>query len=135
MTDCRLFRVIIPAADIEASGRFYAALLDQAGMRVSGGRHYFRCGGVVLAVYSPAGDGDRTDPHANFGQVYFGVDDLESCHARAKVLGCLHSATGDGGLPMGEIAVRPWGERSFYADDPFGNPLCFVDSATLFTGA
>jgi len=29
---------------------------------------------------------------------------------------------------------RPWGERSFYAVDPFGNPLCFVDQKTLFTG-
>ena len=36
--------------------------------------------------------------------------------------------------PMGRIARRPWGERSFYLREPFGNPLCFVDSATLFTG-
>jgi hypothetical protein len=35
---------------------------------------------------------------------------------------------------MGRIATRPWGERSFYLRDPFGNPLCFVDAATLFTG-
>lgn len=30
--------------------------------------------------------------------------------------------------------VRPWGERSFYCRDPFGNGLCFVDEKTLFTG-
>jgi hypothetical protein len=34
------------------------------------------------------------------------------------------------------IETRPWGERSFYATDPFGNPICnpicFVDSRTLF---
>ena len=35
---------------------------------------------------------------------------------------------------MGAIVVRPWGERSFYAEDPTGNPLCFVDDRTLFTG-
>jgi hypothetical protein len=35
---------------------------------------------------------------------------------------------------MGRIARRPWGERSFYLREPFGNPLCFVDSAALFTG-
>ena len=35
---------------------------------------------------------------------------------------------------MGEIAERPWGERSFYATDPFGNKICFVDRATMFTG-
>ena len=34
----------------------------------------------------------------------------------------------------GDIVVRPWGERSFYAADPFGNGLCFVDEKTLFTG-
>jgi catechol 2,3-dioxygenase-like lactoylglutathione lyase family enzyme len=89
---------------------------------------------VVLAVYSPAGDGDRTTPHANFGHVYVAVDGLEAYHARAQGLDCLDPSTGDGGLPMGEIATRPWGERSFYAHDPFGNPLCFVAAATLFTG-
>ena len=38
------------------------------------------------------------------------------------------------GAPSDEIVVRPWGERSFYARDPFGNGLCFVDETTLFTG-
>jgi hypothetical protein len=38
------------------------------------------------------------------------------------------------GTPAGEIVKRPWGERSFYAIDPTGNKLCFVDAATLFTG-
>ena len=134
MTDIQLYRVIVPAADVDASGAFYATLLDQPGMRISGGRHYFRCGSVVLAVYSPAGDGDTTSAHANFGHVYFAVDDLEAYFARAQALDCLDLSTGDGGLLMGEIATRPWGERSFYAFDPFGNPLCFVDAATLFTG-
>ena len=32
------------------------------------------------------------------------------------------------------IEVRSWGERSFHARDPFENPICFVDSQTLFTG-
>jgi hypothetical protein len=34
---------------------------------------------------------------------------------------------------MGVIAQRPWGERSFYMNDPSGNPLCFVDEKTVFT--
>ncbi len=25
-------------------------------------------------------------------------------------------------------------ERSFYARDPFGNPICIVDEKTVFTG-
>jgi hypothetical protein len=32
------------------------------------------------------------------------------------------------------MVVRPWGERSFYVKDPWGNGLCFVDEKTLFTG-
>jgi len=35
---------------------------------------------------------------------------------------------------MGSIQRQPWGEVSFYAHDPLGNPLCFVDEKTLFTG-
>ena len=34
----------------------------------------------------------------------------------------------------GQIVVRPWGERSFYVEDPWSNGLCFVDEKTLFTG-
>ena len=134
MSALTLFRVIIPAGDLEASVSFYSTLFDQPGMRVSGGRHYFRCGAVTLAVYNPSGDGDSVQPRPNFGHVYLATSDLEGCFQRAQLAGGLASDIGDGGLPMGEIATRPWGERSFYLDDPFGNPLCFVDAATLFTG-
>jgi catechol 2,3-dioxygenase-like lactoylglutathione lyase family enzyme len=134
MSQVDLFRVIIPAGDLEASVRFYSTLLDQAGMRVSGGRHYFRCGAVTLAVYSPTDDGDTTPPRPNFGHVYLATANLEECYKRAQTVGGLSPETGDGGLPMGAIAKRPWGERSFYLDDPYGNPLCFVDESTLFKG-
>jgi catechol 2,3-dioxygenase-like lactoylglutathione lyase family enzyme len=134
MSDFSLFRVIMPAGDLDKAVRFYAALLDQPGMRISGGRHYFRCGPVTLAVYSPAGDGDAAQPRANFGHVYLSTSDLEACYRRAQTVGGLSREIGDGGLPMGEIAKRPWGERSFYVDDPYGNPLCFVDEATVFKG-
>jgi hypothetical protein len=39
------------------------------------------------------------------------------------------------GESAGDVVRRPWGERSFYAYDPGGNGLCFVDAKTLFTGA
>ena len=130
----QLFRVIMPVDDLDSAASFYATLLDQPGMRISGGRHYFRCGDVTLALYSPRGDGDARDPRANFDHVYFAVDNLEDVFGRAKSLGGLAKDTGDGRLPMGEIATRPWGERSFYLHDPFGNPLCFVDVKTLYTG-
>jgi catechol 2,3-dioxygenase-like lactoylglutathione lyase family enzyme len=130
----RLFRVIMPVDDLESVARFYSTLLDQPGARISPGRHYFKCGDVVLALYSPRMDGDAHTTRPNPDHVYFAVDDLDDVFDRAKRLGGLSTEMGDGQLPMGEIAVRPWGERSFYLRDPFGNPLCFVDSRTLFVG-
>lgn len=129
----RLYRVILPVADIERAARFYAALLGLEGARVSRGRHYFDCDGVIVALYDPAADGDRVEPRANMEPVYFAVPDLEEVYGRAERLGGLAEEIGDGRLPMGRIARRPWGERSFYMRDPFGNPLCFVDEQTLFT--
>jgi len=130
----RLYRVIMPVGDLEPAVQFYSTLFAQPGARVSGGRHYFSCGDVTLALYSPRGDGDARDPRPNFDHVYFAVEDLDEIHRRAERLGGLSTERGDGQLPMGQIATRPWGERSFYTQDPFGNPLCFVDSTTLFTG-
>jgi catechol 2,3-dioxygenase-like lactoylglutathione lyase family enzyme len=130
----RLYRVIMPVADLEPAQQFYAALFAQPGARVSPGRHYFTCGDVTLAVYSAAADGDALTPRPNVEHVYFAVDDLDAVYRRAEQLGGLSTETGDRGLPMGRVATRPWGERSFYMRDPFGNPLCFVDASTLFTG-
>ena len=134
MASARLYRVILPVDDLAAAVRFYVTLLDDPGMQVSPGRHYFRCGEVTLAVYAPTADGDARTPRPNFDHVYFAVDDLEAVYQRAQRVGGLSTETGDGRLPMGEIARRPWGERSFYMHDPFGNPLCFVDATSVFTG-
>ena len=134
MTTPRLFRVNVPVDDHETCAGFYSTLLDTAGMRISNGRHYFMCGGVILAVYDPRADGDDRTPQPNFEHVYFAVADLESAYRRAQQVGGLSAEIGDGGLPMGEISRRPWGERSFYLQDPFGNPLCFVDEASVFKG-
>jgi predicted enzyme related to lactoylglutathione lyase len=129
----RIFRIIMPAADLEAAVRFYQGLLEQEGMQISPGRHYFGCGGVILAVYNPKGNGDPAEPRPNFEHVYFAVADLDEAFRRAERVGGLSALTGDGNLPMGRIARRPWGERSFYMSDPFGNPLCFVDETTVYT--
>jgi len=129
----RIFRVIMPVGDLDVAVPFYQTLLGDSGMQVSGGRHYFGCGGVTLAVYSPKGDGDSTEPRPNFEHIYFAVADLDEAFRRAQTTGGLSTEVGDGRLPMGEIAERPWGERSFYMHDPFGNPLCFVDERTIFT--
>jgi predicted enzyme related to lactoylglutathione lyase len=132
----RLFRVIVPVGNIDEAAEFYSALLDDPGFRISGGRHYFQCGPVILAVYDATADGDAAagERRSNPQHVYFAVPDLQTAFSRAKQLGGLVSGSGDGGLPMGEIARRPWGEVSFYLDDPWGNPLCFVDEASIFRG-
>ena len=133
MANARIYRVIMPVTDLEPAVQFYRELLDDPGARISPGRHYFSCGGVILAVFSPGADGDRVEPRPNFEHIYFAVSDLEAFYQRAQRLGGLSNETGDGALPMGSIARRPWGERSFYMHDPSGNPICFVDEQTLFT--
>ncbi len=120
--------------DIAAASQFYCALFGSPGFRVSAGRHYFECGGVILAVYDAMADGDRGAVRSNAEHVYFAVPDLPSVFARAEALGTLSTEIGDGGLPMGQIARRPWGEVSFYLHDPSGNPLCFVDEQSIYRG-
>lgn len=130
-----LFRVIVPVGDIERASVFYGRVLGVEGQRVSPGRHYFDCEGTILACYDPRADGDGYDPRPLPEPVYLAVDDLEKTYASAVAAGASLSAevVPDVG-PLGRIAVRPWGERSFYAADPFGNPLCFVGRDTVFTG-
>jgi catechol 2,3-dioxygenase-like lactoylglutathione lyase family enzyme len=130
----RIFRIIVPVSDLERAASFYGELLAVEGKRVSPGRHYLDCGGVILALFDPRGDGDDEAAKPLPDHVYFAVGDLEAVFARAKALGCLSKEGGDGDLAMGAIATRPWGERSFYCVDPFGTRLCFVDDTTLFTG-
>ena len=122
----RLYRIILPVSDIGVAEQFYTRLLATPGKRVSPGRHYFDCGGTILALYDPKADGDAKEAIANPDHVYFAVDKLEDVFQRAKDSGCDWIEE--------KIKTRPWGERSFYARDPFGNPICFVDETTIFTG-
>ena len=124
----------MPVSNLDDSARFYSALFDSPGFRVSNGRHYFECGGVILAVYDAVADGDKAAVRANAEHVYFAVTDLEGVFARAQKTGGLSKETGDGALAMGQIAKRPWGEVSFYMHDPSGNPICFVDERSVFRG-
>jgi catechol 2,3-dioxygenase-like lactoylglutathione lyase family enzyme len=131
----RLYRVLVPVADIEAANRFYTQVLGIEGKRVSPGRHYFDCDGTLLACYDPQADGDGRAARPNPECIYLAVPDLESTFRACREAGAAFaqgSAPGVGA--MGEIATRPWGERSFYLNDPFENPLCFVAEDTLFTG-
>lgn len=132
MTDVpKLYRVVLQVSDLDRAAKFYSNLLGMEGRSIRGSRHYFDCGTVILALLDPAGGGEKARPNPD--HVYFSVMDLEAVHARARELGCL-STDDVHGEPAGDIVERPWGERSFYAEDPFGNLLCFVDEETVFTG-
>lgn len=130
-----IFRVIVPVGDIDAAARFYAAVLGSAGRRVSPGRHYFDCEGTILACVDPLADGDGYAARPNPEPLYMAVADLQATWAACRAAGARFAAGAPPGVgPLGEIADRPWGERSFYIADPFGNPVCFVSRDTVFTG-
>lgn len=124
----RLYRTILPVPDIERAAHFYGALLRTPGQRVSPGRHYFDCGGVILACYDPVADGDGTHDGWRFHPhqyLYLAVPDLNSA---------FDTAVSAGASIEQPIKSMPWGETLFYCRDPFGSGLCFVDEATVFTG-
>src|SRR6266487_5075235 len=127
----QLFRVMLEVGDLDNAVEFYSTLLDLEGRKLRGSRAYFDCGTVILAIVDPTPGG--VEPKPNSADVYFSVKNLEEIFSRAQQLKCLaksdiHGARG------GEILTRPWGELSFYAEDPWANGLCFVDETTLYTG-
>ena len=127
----KIFRIILQVPDLERAAHFYSALLGVPGRRIRWARHYFDCGAVILALLDPSEDAKQ--PKSAPDCTYFSVLDLDAVHARAKELSCL-SQNDVHGAPGGAIKKRPWGERSFYVIDPFGNELCFVEADTIFTG-
>src|SRR5689334_5341135 len=133
MTDVpQLFRVTLQVSDVPKAAKFYAKLLGVEGRDIRGStRHYLDCGPVILGLIDPSAGKVKAKPSPDI--TYFSVKDLAKVHARAKALKCLskEDVHGDAG---GEMVKRPWGERSFYCVDPWGNELCFVDAKTVFTG-
>jgi catechol 2,3-dioxygenase-like lactoylglutathione lyase family enzyme len=120
----RVFRVAIPASDIQRSRRFYEDVLGLEADDTVPSRLYFHCGDVILAVIDwtvePLGP-FRSTPE----NLYLATGDLERAHECAAAIGADR---------LTPIETRPWGERSFYCRDPDGNLLCFVDETTLFLG-
>ena len=121
-----IYRIIIPVSDAVKAVNFYSELFNLKGRNVGGGRYYFDCGSIILAIL------ESKKPSIS-DYIYFSMADVEEIYARAKYLDCLSTELVHG-EKAGEIIIRPWGERCFYAYDPFGNGLCFVDEKTIFTG-
>jgi hypothetical protein len=131
MTDVpKLFRVTVEVGNLDEAAPFYAKLFATDGKRHPGARHYFDCGGVIVAVLDPTQGG--LNPTVGPKSLYFAVKDIEGAHRRAKELDALAPYKVHG-QPAGAITKRPWGERSFYVVDKWGNDLCFVDEGTLYT--
>ena len=126
----QFFRLNIEVGDLDQAARFYGTLLGLDGRRQAGSRIYFQAGPVTLQVVDVS---SNSQPHAAAKALYFTVRDLDAAFERARALGCLSRETVHD-APGGGIVVRPWGERSFYAEDPWKNPLCFVEEGTVYTG-
>jgi predicted enzyme related to lactoylglutathione lyase len=126
----QFFRLNIEVGDLEAAISFYTSLLDLQGRKQAGSRCYFKCGAVTLQVLDVS---SARRPHPAAKALYFTVNDLDAAYERAAALNCLSRETVHD-APGGGIVVRPWGERSFYVEDPWKNPLCFVEQGTVYAG-
>jgi catechol 2,3-dioxygenase-like lactoylglutathione lyase family enzyme len=126
----RLFRINVEVGDLDEANDFYSKLFGIEGRKQAGSRVYFNCGPVTLQVVDMSSAGA---PHPAAKALYFTVNDLDAVFERAKELDCL-STENVHGAAAGEISVKPWGERSFYAKDKWQNPLCFVEEGTIYQG-
>ena len=126
----QFFRLSIEVGNLDKAIEFYSELLDVQGHKQAGSRSYFQCGPVTLSVLDVS---SSSRPHPAAKALYFTVKNLEAVFERARALGCL-SREDVHDAPGGGMVVRPWGERSFYVEDPWSNPLCFVEDGTVYTG-
>ena len=124
------FRLNIEVGNLDEADEFYSNLLGIEGRRQAGARCYFTCGPVTLQVVDVS---SASEPHPAAKALYFTVKNLEAIFERAKTLNSL-SEENVHGVSGGEISVKPWGERSFYAQDKWSNPLCFVEEGTVYPG-
>src|SRR5260221_11335464 len=72
----KIFRITLEVSNLDEAAAFYARLLDNPGKRHPGARHYFDCGGVILAVLDPTQGGVKPTPGPK--SLYFAVHDIEA---------------------------------------------------------
>jgi predicted enzyme related to lactoylglutathione lyase len=122
-----LFRAVLPASDMDASDRFWSTLLELPIDPIDPTRHYLHTAGAILALVDPREHGQTAWPNPDY--VYVRVPDLDAAHERARSLGARIAGDEEDGSKGGGIARRAWGDRSFYTQDPFGNPVCLIDDS------
>jgi predicted enzyme related to lactoylglutathione lyase len=120
----RVFRIAVPASQIERSRKFYETILGVDADDTVPSRLYFHCGDVIVALIDWTVE-ERRDLCPIPDNLYFSTPELDATYERA---------VGAGARITSPIEDRSWGERSFYCLDPDGNRLCFVDDTTLFLG-
>src|SRR6188768_3836021 len=82
-----VFRVTLQVSNLEEAATFYAKLLATPGQRHPGARHYFDCGGVILAILDTRMGGLTPTPAPK--SLYFAVEDIDAAHGRAHALKAL----------------------------------------------
>lgn len=117
-----LYKVVLPVSDMDQAETFYLQLLGLSGRRISSEEYHFDCGDVVLCCRHPDSEAEPSPVSRSLKQVYLAVEDLDAVFEKAKTSGC--SALDQ------EMRTQPWGDRSFVAQDPFGNTIVFVDEGT-----
>ncbi|MCB0283430.1 MAG: VOC family protein [Calditrichaeota bacterium] len=125
----KLVKIVVPVSDIEQAAKFYFNIFGIKGSRVSAGQHFFNLDDCILECYDPLADGDSLGQgwmHHENQYICFAVKNLDATFIRVKNIS-------DAELES-EIHQKEWGERLFYARDPFGNPICFIDEKTVFYG-
>jgi catechol-2,3-dioxygenase len=125
-TGPQLFRVCLEVNHLERAKAFYEELLALKGKKLAGQRVHFDVGGCVLEIIDVSASGPS---HPCAKSVCISVPAVDVVHKRARKLKCLSIELVQD-KPGGAIHVRPWGEKSFYVDDPWFNSLCFVQAGT-----
>ena len=130
-----LYRIVLQVDNLDQAEEFYGKLLGDRGRRIPrGSRHYIDCGPVILALVDVTGENTTgLKPESTPDYIYFAVSDVDAVHERARELDCL-STEDVHGASAGDVVRRPWGERSFYVEDKWRNPLCFVEEGTTYPG-
>lgn len=130
VTGPRLFRVTLEVNHLERARTFYEELLAQKGKKLPGQRLHFDLGGCVLEISDVSSSGPS---HPCAKSICISVPGIDAVHKRARKLKCLSIELVQD-KPGGAIHVRPWGEKSFYVDDPWFNSLCFVQAGSEYRG-